>query len=63
MLVERFRTEVLPEKLRPLFEARFIRQIPQRDAAEELGIPRSTLVYQEQQIRELLETFLLGDDR
>lgn len=63
LLVDQFATQVLPEKLRPLFDARFIRQIPQRDAAEELGIPRSTLVYQEQQIRELLEAFLLGDDR
>jgi RNA polymerase sigma-70 factor, ECF subfamily len=63
MLVERFKREALPDKLRSLFEARFIRQIPQRDAADELGIPRSTLVYQEQQIRELLEAFLLGDER
>lgn len=58
MLVERFK-ERLPEKWLPLFEARFLRQLPQRDAAKELGMQRSTLAYQEQKIRELLESFLI----
>lgn len=60
MLVERFRREVLPEKYAALFELRFLRQLPQREAARELGMHRTTLVYQEQRIRELLERFLLG---
>lgn len=59
MLIERFVAERLPEKWRALFDARFIRQLPQREAAEELGMQRSTLAYQEDRIRELLESFLL----
>jgi RNA polymerase sigma-70 factor (ECF subfamily) len=59
MLVERFRKERLPPEWESLFDARFLRQLPQRDAARELGIPRSTLVYQEQRIRALLQRFLL----
>jgi RNA polymerase sigma-70 factor (ECF subfamily) len=62
MLVERFRRERLPEKWAAVFEARFIRQLPQRDAARELGMQRTTLVYQEQRIRELLEDFLVGGE-
>lgn len=64
MLVERFQREVLPPKYRALFDARFLRQLPQREAARELGIERSTLAYQEQRVRELLESFFLdGADR
>lgn len=59
MLVERFQREVLPAKYRALFDARFLRQLPQREAARELGIERSTLAYQEQRVRELLESFFL----
>jgi RNA polymerase sigma-70 factor (ECF subfamily) len=62
LLVDRFRAEVLSPEDAPLFEARFIRHLPQREAAAELGIPRSTLVYQEQRIREQLERFLLRDE-
>ncbi len=62
MLIERFRKEHLPPKWVPLFEARFIRRISQRDAARELDLPRTTIVYQEQRIRELLERFLLEDE-
>jgi RNA polymerase sigma-70 factor, ECF subfamily len=61
MLVERFKKERLPPKWAAVFEARFLRQLPQRDAARELGMQRSTLVYQEQQIRALLERFLLEE--
>ena len=61
-IVERFREEVLPPKLGPLFEVRFIRQLGQYEAAEELGIARSTLVYQEQKIREMLRAFVLDAD-
>jgi RNA polymerase sigma-70 factor, ECF subfamily len=59
LLIERFCRERLPAKWHPVFEARFLRQLPQRDAARELRMPRTTLVYQEQRIRELLEAFLL----
>jgi RNA polymerase sigma-70 factor (ECF subfamily) len=58
MLVERFK-RMLPAKWLPVFEARFLRQLPQREAAAELGMQRSTLAYQEQRVRELLEAFLL----
>lgn len=59
-LVERFRREVLPEKWRGVFEARFMRQLTQREAATELGITRTTLAYQELRVRGLLERFLLN---
>ena len=62
LLVDRFCAEVLSPADLPLFEARFIRRLPQRDAARELGIPRSTLTYQEQRIREQLQKFLLRDE-
>lgn len=58
-LVARFQSEVLPDKYRALFEVRFLRQLSQREAAAELGIERSTLAYQEQRVRELLERFIL----
>lgn len=60
-LVERFREEVLPPKWHALFDARFLRQLDQYAAARELGIARSTLVYQEQRVRELLRAFVLGE--
>jgi len=60
VMVERFRRERLPADLAGVFEARFMRQLAQREAASELGMPRTTLVYQEQRIRALLREFLLG---
>ncbi|HVH45970.1 MAG TPA: sigma-70 family RNA polymerase sigma factor [Labilithrix sp.] len=62
LLVDRFRRERLPPKWHAVFEVRFLRQLSQRDAARELRIPRTSLVYQEQRIRELLEEFLLGTE-
>ncbi|AKU94396.1 RNA polymerase sigma-70 factor, ECF subfamily [Labilithrix luteola] len=62
VLVERFRRECLPPKWEGVFDARFLRQLPQRDAARELGIHRTTLVYQEARIRSLLERFLLDSE-
>ena len=58
-LVERFRREHLPPRWEAVFEARFLRQLPQREAAKALGMHRTTLVYQEIRIRALLERFLL----
>ena len=59
LLVDRFVREALPPAWAGVFDARFMRQLPQREAASELGMPRTTLVYQEQRIRELLRRFLL----
>ncbi|MDP9151216.1 MAG: sigma-70 family RNA polymerase sigma factor [Myxococcota bacterium] len=61
-LVARFRSERLPPAWAGVFDARFLRQLPQRRAAQELGIPRTTLVYQEQRVRALLRDFLLHTD-
>ena len=64
MLVDRFREQVLPAKWAGVFQARFIEQRDQRDAAASLGIARTTLAYQELRIRSLLKKFLLrGESR
>ncbi|NPC78158.1 RNA polymerase subunit sigma-70, partial [Pyxidicoccus fallax] len=54
-----FRREHLPAKWAPVFEARFVRQLSQREAAAALGLHRTTLAYQELRIRSLLKKFLL----
>ena len=59
-LVGAFRKDHLPEKWAPVFEARFMKQLSQRDAAKQLGISRTTLAYREQRVRQLLKRFLLG---
>ena len=59
LLIEKFLAECLPGKWRPVFEARFIKQLSQREAARELGMRRTTLAYQEHQVRKLLRRFLL----
>ena len=59
LIIERFRNEHLPEKWVPVFEARFMLQLSQREAAAKLGMRRTTLAYQEQQIRKRLRRFLL----
>ena len=60
LLVDRFRREVLPPKWASVFEARFVSGLDQRSAAARVGISRTTLAYQEIQIRRLLRRFLLG---
>jgi RNA polymerase sigma-70 factor (ECF subfamily) len=62
ILIEQFRRERLPPKWHSVFDARFLRQLSQQDAARELRIPRTSLMYQEQRIRKLLEEFLLGEE-
>ena len=57
-LVERFRRECLPPAWAGVFEARFVRRLAQREAARELRMHRTTLVYQEHRIRRLLADFL-----
>jgi RNA polymerase sigma-70 factor (ECF subfamily) len=58
-LVDGFRTEALPQKWAAVFEARFLRQLSQREAAASLGISRTTLVYQELRVRRLMEKYFL----
>jgi RNA polymerase sigma-70 factor (ECF subfamily) len=63
MLVDRFRRECLPPEWDAVFEVRFLRHLPQREAARELGMHRTTLVYREARIRRLLAKFLLRGER
>jgi RNA polymerase sigma-70 factor (ECF subfamily) len=58
LLIERFRKEALPAKWAAVFEARFIAQLDQREAARQVGISRTTLAYQESRVRALLTRFL-----
>ena len=61
LLVEAFcKMHVEPEWL-PVFEARFLRQLSQEEAAKELGIRRTTLAYRELRIRHRLRRFLLRE--
>lgn len=59
LAVERFRATVLPAKWQKVFEARFILQLEQHEAARELGMSRTTLAYQEYRIRKLLHRFIV----
>jgi RNA polymerase sigma-70 factor, ECF subfamily len=61
LLVERFRRELLPAAWAGVFELRFLAHLPQRQAAQKLGIHRTTLAYRELCIRRLLRRFLLDD--
>jgi len=58
LLVERFKRNGLPEVLWPLFQARFIERLDQREAARRLGMHRTTLAYRELRIRRFLRAFL-----
>ena len=58
MLVDMFRRDHLPGKWAKVFEARFIRQLSQREVAKALHLPRTTVAYQEHRIRILLRRFL-----
>lgn len=62
-LIQRFRHERLPPRWAPVFEARFLRQLSQREAAAELGMRRTTLAYQEFRITQLLKQFFLTVER
>jgi RNA polymerase sigma-70 factor, ECF subfamily len=61
--VDDFQRKHLPAKWRPVFEARFLRQLSQREAARVLGMHRTTLVYQELRVRRLLRRALLQTRR
>jgi RNA polymerase sigma-70 factor (ECF subfamily) len=58
-IVDQFRRERLPAKWQAVFEARFLKQLGQREAAAALGMHRTTLMYQEHRIRALLRRFVL----
>jgi RNA polymerase sigma-70 factor, ECF subfamily len=58
VFIERFRREALPEKWGPVFQARFVEQWDQREAARRLGMHRTTLAYRELRIRKLLRAYL-----
>ncbi len=60
LMIDRFRREALPAKWAGVFEQRFVGGLDQRSAAARLGISRTTLAYQEMQVRRLLRRFLLG---
>jgi RNA polymerase sigma-70 factor (ECF subfamily) len=60
--IARFQAKVLPPKWAPVFRARFLEQLDQREAARRLGMYRTTLAYQELRIRALLRAFLLEDE-
>ncbi|RLC97057.1 MAG: RNA polymerase subunit sigma-70, partial [Chloroflexi bacterium] len=58
LVIERFCRDHLPKKWLKVFEARFMRQLSQREVARELGLPRTTVAYQEHCIRSRLRRFL-----
>jgi RNA polymerase sigma-70 factor (ECF subfamily) len=60
LLIERFRREHLTPEWAPVFEARFVRQMTQREAARYLGIRRTTLAYRELQLRRRFKAFMLS---
>ncbi len=62
LLVERFVREILPAKWAPVFQARFLDGLSQREAAALLGMHRTTLAYREFRIDRMLKQFLLGTD-
>ena len=62
LLLEQFQRERLPEAWRGVFEARFLRQLSQREAAAALRINRTTLAYREVRIRRALRAFLMEDE-
>ena len=63
LMVRQFCEQCLPEKWSRVFEARFIQQLDQAEAARFLGIRRTTLIYQEYRVRKLLHRFFLTEAR
>jgi RNA polymerase sigma-70 factor (ECF subfamily) len=62
LLLEQFQRERLPEAWRGVFEARFLRQLSQREAAAALCMNRTTLAYREVRIRQAMRAFLMEDE-
>jgi RNA polymerase sigma factor (sigma-70 family) len=61
-LVQKF-LAVLPAKWHGVFRARFLERLDQRTAAQRLDMRRTTLAYQEIQIRRRLRRFVLEQER
>jgi RNA polymerase sigma-70 factor, ECF subfamily len=59
VLLENFRRLHVTPEWAPVFEARFVRQMTQREAARYLGIRRTTLAYRELQLRRRFKKFML----
>ncbi len=59
IMIDRFCSECLPDKWRRVFELRFLRQLDQIEAARQLGMHRTTLIYQEYRVRTLLRRYML----
>lgn len=59
-LIAHIKSEVLPPKWHPVFEARFVKHLSQRDAAKVLRMRRTTLAYQEARVRAALKKFMLS---
>ena len=62
LLIDRFKQTRLPADWLGIFELRFLQQLPQREAAAQLAIHRTTLAYRELRIRRLLRRFLLDEE-
>jgi DNA-directed RNA polymerase specialized sigma24 family protein len=60
--IEKFQAR-LPEKLVLVFQKRFLEARTQREAAQDLGVPRTTLVHYERRIRALMHRFAAEVDR
>lgn len=60
MLLQQFRETIVPPKWRSVFDARFLQELDQPQAAKELGISRTTLAYREYRIRGMLRRFVLS---
>lgn len=60
LVLERFRESVVPPKWRTVFDARFLQELDQPQAAKALGISRTTLAYREYRIRKMMRRFVLG---
>jgi RNA polymerase sigma-70 factor (ECF subfamily) len=63
LMIRKFCEQCLPDKWSRVFEARFIQQLDQAEAARSLGIRRTTLIYQEYRVRKLLERYFLTEAR
>jgi RNA polymerase sigma-70 factor, ECF subfamily len=62
MMIQRFREACLPKKWERVFDLRFVQQLDQGEVARILGMHRTTLIYQEFRLRQLLRKFFLQTD-
>jgi RNA polymerase sigma-70 factor (ECF subfamily) len=62
VMMARFQDRWLPQKFHAVFSARFVWQMSQREAADQLKMRRTTLAYQEIQIRRLIRRFSQSAD-